>query len=197
MKLQELNQIKKPYFGHEEIARVFKIGPNSAKVSAGRYVRQGLLLRVKKNMYVLKESWVRARIEGKFIIANMGQTPSYISLMTALSFYEATTQIQRDFIESIAVKRSKEIKVNGSIFRYVRMKQDLYFGFRKEDNFFIATPEKALLDACYLLSYGRYSMDISALDRNKFDLDRIENLSQKFPIKTKKLLMKHGYLKTT
>lgn len=196
MKLKELNQIKKSCFGYEEIARVLKISPTSARVSAGRYVRMGLLLRIKKNMYVLKESWVRARIEDKFTIANMGQTPSYISLMSALSFYEATTQIQRNFIESIVVKRSKEININGDILRYIRIKQDLYFEFEKKDDFFIATPEKALLDSVYLMSYGRYSLDVSALDRNIFDPDRIEDLSRKFPKRTKTLLMKHGYLKT-
>lgn len=197
MKLQELNQISKPYFGYEEISRVLGISPNSAKVSAGRYVSQGLLLRVKKNMYVLRNFWNRVSIEEKFFIANLAQTPSYISLMTALSFHEATTQIQRDFIESIAVKRSIEIQVNRDILRYVRIKQDLYFGFRKEGSFFIAIPEKALMDAFYLMSFGRYSLDISALDRNKFNMEQIKNLSRNFPEKTKSLLIKHGYIKAT
>lgn len=197
MKLQELNKIRKSYFGYEEISRVFKISPDSAKVSAARYVRQGLLLRVKKNMYVLKDLWNRARIEEKFAIANLAQTPSYISLMTALSFYEVTTQIQRNFIESIAIKRSTEIQVDKDLLRYAKIKQDLYFGFKKEGNFFIATPEKALLDAFYLMSYGRYSLDISALDRYKFDTKLIEKLIQKFPMKTKNLLMKYGYVRTT
>ena len=197
MKLQELNTISKPYFGYEEISRVLNIGPNSAKVSAARYVKQGLLLRVKKNMYVFKDSWNRAGIEEKFVIANLAQTPSYISLMTALCFYEATTQIQRDFIESIAVKKSNEIQVSRDVLRYVKIKQDLYLGFRKENNFFIASPEKALLDAFYLMSFGRYSMDMSALDEDKFDQKQLEKLSQDYPLKTKNLLMRHGYLKTT
>ena len=51
MKLKELNTIKKLYFGYEEIARVFGISLASAKVTASRYVRQGLLLRVKKNVH--------------------------------------------------------------------------------------------------------------------------------------------------
>jgi predicted transcriptional regulator of viral defense system len=197
MKLKELNQISKPYFGYEEIARVLKINPSSAKVSAGRYVRQGSLLRVKNNMYLLKDSWNRAGIEEKFVIANLAQTPSYISLMTALSFYEATTQIQRNFIESIAVKKSNEIQAGKDILRYVRIKKDLYFGFKKEGNFFIASPEKALLDAFYLMSYGRYSLDISSLDQNKFDKKLIKKFSKKFPLKTINLITKHGYLSTT
>ena len=54
MKLNELRNIQKLYFGYEEIAKVFGISAGSAKVTASRYVGQGLLVRVKKNMYVLK-----------------------------------------------------------------------------------------------------------------------------------------------
>jgi hypothetical protein len=135
-----------------------------------------------------------AKREEKFVLANMGQVPSYISLMTALDFYEITTQVQRDFFESVAVKRSKEIQLEGSTFRYVKVAPGLYHDFKKENNFFIASPEKALLDAVYLISYGRYSLDISALDVAKLDRKKIKRLSRTFPLKTKNLLEKYGYL---
>jgi predicted transcriptional regulator of viral defense system len=191
MKFAELYTIKKPYFGYEEIARVLGIRPSSAKVSAGRYVQQGLLLRIKKNMYVLRETLNNAGREEKFVLANLGQSPSYISLMTALDYCEITTQLQRDTIECIALKRTKEIGVNEQIFRYTKIKKDLFFGFVKKKDFFIATPEKALLDAFYLMSYGRYGLDLSALDREKVDVDQ---MGRYFPEKTRSLLKKHGYL---
>jgi hypothetical protein len=116
--------------------------------------------------------------------------------MTALDYYEITTQVQRDFFESIAVKRTKEIHVDDNLFRYSKITSALYFGFKKEKDFFIATPEKALLDAFYLVSYGRYALDISAVDAEKLDEEEIGRLSQKFPLKTKNMLIEHGYLKT-
>jgi hypothetical protein len=130
----------------------------------------------------------------KFALANLGQSPSYISLMTALDYYEITTQMQRDFYESIAVKRTKEIFLNGTVFRYSRIAPELYFGFVKDKDFFIASPEKALLDAFYLMTFGRYALDISALDPEKLDFNEIKTLAGKFPLKTRKLLNKHGYL---
>ena len=197
MKLQELKRIKKLYFGYEEIARVFGINLASAKVTASRYVRQGLLVRIKKNVYVRQDLWDAIGIEEKFLLANLGQVPSYLSLMTALAYYETTTQVLRDFFESVATKRTKEINVKGSVFRYTKVASGLYFGFRKEKNFFIATPEKALLDAFYLMSYGRYSLDITALDATKLDREEVNRLSKKFPLRTRKMLNKYGYLKTT
>ena len=196
MKLLELRTIRKLYFGYEEIARVLGISPASARVSASRYVKQGLLVRVKRNMYVLREAWNSLGRAEKFVLVNMGQTPSYISLMTALDYYEITTQVQRDYYESVAVKRTKEIQIDGSVFRYSKIAGNLYFGFKKEKEYFIATPEKALVDAIYLMSYGRYALDISALDSEKLNGDEILRLSTKFPLKTKKMLKKYGYLKT-
>ena len=131
-----------------------------------------------------------------FLLANLGQVPSYISLTTALEYHEVTTQVLRNFVESVGTKRTKEINVNGSVFRYTKIASGLYFGLKKEKGFFITTPEKALLDAFYLMSYGRYSLDISALDTTKLDTEEIKRLSIKFPLKTRKLLKKYGYLKT-
>jgi len=196
MKQLELNKIRKPYFGYEEIAKVLGISKASAKVSASRYVRQGILLRIKKNIYVLREVWDAAGREEKFSLVNLGQVPSYISLMTALDYYDITSQVQRDLFESVAVKRTKEINLKGSVFRYVKITGALYFGFKKEKGFFIATPEKALLDAFYLMSYGRYALDISALDTMKLDKTEIKQLSREFPLKTQNMLRKYGYLKT-
>lgn len=196
MNLLKLRKIHKPYFSYEDIARVLGISEASARVTASRYVRRGVLLRMKRNMYVLPEVWNAADREEKFVIANLGQTPSYISLMTALDYYEITTQIQRDFFESVAVKRTKEIALNGSIFRYTKIASNLYFGFKKEKGVFIATPEKALLDAFYLMSFGRYTFDLSALDAEKLDEANVKCLSEKFPLRTRNMLKKYGYLKT-
>jgi predicted transcriptional regulator of viral defense system len=196
MKILKLTTIPKLYFGYQDIARVLGISEPSARVSASRYVSQGALVRIKRNMYVLREVWNTAAKEQKFILANMGQTPSYISLMTALDYYGITSQIQRDFIESIAVRRTKEIPVSGHIFRYSKIAADLYFGFKKEKDFFIATPEKALLDALYLMSCGRYALDTSALDFMKLDRGAFKRLSMKFPLRTQNWFIKHGYFAT-
>ena len=197
MKHLRLNNISKFYFGYEDIAKTLGISAGSAKVTASRYVKQGILVRVKRNMYVLRSTWKAAGREEKFLLANLGQVPSYISLMSALDYYEITTQVQRNFFESAAIKRTKEIEIDGSIFRYVKINSAYYFGFKKEKDFFIATPEKALVDAFYLMSFGRYALDISALSAEKLDRKEIRRISNVFPLKTRSILKKYGYLKTT
>lgn len=193
MKILELNTISKLYFGFEDLVRALGISESSARVSASRYVHQGALVRVKKNLYVLRQVWNAATREQKFVLANIGQTPSYISLLTALDYYEISSQMQRDFVESIAVKRTREIPVNGHIFRYSKIAANLYFGFQKKNGFFIATPEKAFLDAIYLMTYGRYALDTSALDMAKLNPEKIRLLSMRFPLRTQNWLHRHGY----
>ena len=197
MKYFELLNQKRFFFGYEDIARTLKISNPAAKVTAGRYVRMGLLIRLKRNMYILKEKWNSLEQEQKFIIANYLQTPSYISLMTALDYFEITTQIQQDFLESVALKRTKRIEIESTIFNFTRIDRELYGGFVKRNDFFIALPEKAFLDALYLTSLGRYTMDWSAIDFDKFNQATLRKLVKNFPLKTINLIQKHEYFRET
>jgi len=193
MKFLELKKIEKLYFGYEDIARSLNITPQSAKVTANRYVNKGLLVRAKRNIYILKDRWIDLTREQKFIIANIIQTPSYISLMSALEYYEITTQIQRDYIESIALKRTKEVEIDQTLFNYIKINPLIYSGFNRIKNFFIAQPEKAFLDAVYLKTFGRYQFDISSIDFSKLKRKKIEEMAAMYPEKTKFYQMKNEY----
>jgi len=193
MKALRLRKIEKLYFSYQDIARALNISPNSARVAASRYVAAGILIRIRRNLYVLHEKWTAMPIEQKFTLANLIQVPSYVSLMTALSYYEVSTQIQQDFIESVAVRRSKELEVGKTLFRYAKVKRNLYFGFIKTRGFFIAEPEKAFVDAVYFHSLGRLSADLSSLDLRKLTGEKVFRFARSFPAKTQELVRKYEY----
>jgi len=195
MKFLQLQNIKKLYFGYEDIARALGITLQSAKVTANRYIKQGLLIRLKRNIYILKEKWVSIDREQEFLLANIIQVPSYISLMTALDYYEITTQVQRDFIESVAVKRTKGVEIKHIFLNYTKINTDLYSDFSRIRGFFIAAPEKAFLDAVYLMSFGRYNFDIPSIDFSKLNREKIEYMARLFPLKTQSFLNKNEYFR--
>ncbi|MFC1480036.1 hypothetical protein ACFL5Y_01155 [Candidatus Omnitrophota bacterium] len=197
MKYAELKKIKKLYFGYEEISKVLGITLQSSKVTANRYVKQGFLVRIKRNLYVLKERWEALGKEEMFALSNLAQVPSYISLMTAMEYYEVTTQMQRNFIESVAIKRTKEIEIEKTVFNYSKINKKLYFGFSKEKGFFIASPEKAFLDALYLMSLKRYSFDLTSIDFGKLDISEMKTMAKRFPKKTQMILEENEYFKKT
>jgi len=197
MNYTKIKLLSKLYFSYRDISRAFGISAGSGRVAATRLVKSGELTRVKRDFYILSQRWESSSLEDRFILANLLQVPSYISLMTALSYYEITTQVQRDFIESVGYYRTKLVEVKESSFNYSKINRKLYFGFAKIKGFFIASPEKAFLDAFYLKSLKKYNFDLTSVDADKLDMKRIKLMSGKYPLLTRKLLLKYGYLKKT
>ncbi|MFQ3675847.1 MAG: hypothetical protein SNJ64_04825, partial [Endomicrobiia bacterium] len=111
------------------------------------------------------------------------------SLATALSFYGYTTQVQQDYYESVALYRTKELSIKGIVFKYSKLNKKFYFGFAKKNNFFIAEPEKALIDALYLTVRGKYKIDLSSIDWQKFDTHQIKKIVNKYPEKIKQAIL--------
>ncbi len=187
MNYLKLRVIKKLYFPYQELSGALGITLRSARVFAARYVKKGYLIRFRRNFYILREKWDTLDKEEKFVLANLIEVPSYISLMTAMEYYGITTQIQRDFIESISIHRTKEVEIEENVFNYTRINKQLYFGFVRKENFFIATPEKAFLDALYLESLKRYRFDLTSIDFNKLNKSEMNKVIKKFPVRVGEL----------
>lgn len=177
----------KPFFSVEDVADLLGITSSSASVLCSRYVRKGLVIRLKRNAYLLAERWDHLRRDDFFTLANFLQIPSYISFLSALVYYEMTTQVPRMVWESASLKRSKLVAAHGVEFRYYKIATHLYRGFRKEGGFFIAEREKAFLDSIYLSSFGRYSLDIPALDLGKLERKGLEKWLGYYPERTQRL----------
>lgn len=195
MKIQELEKITTDFFGPGDVSLALGIARSSAIVTLNRYAGKGLVIRLKRGLYVLKTRWENLADEDKFKIANILQVPSYISFMTALCYWGVSTQIQRGYIESAVTKRTYEKKVRDTVFDYTKIDRKLYFGFVKEKGVFIATKEKAFLDAMYLASFNKYSIDISSIGMDKFDRKSLYKMLNKYPERTKKFMAENGYIK--
>jgi predicted transcriptional regulator of viral defense system len=185
MKYNDIKKINKLYFAYQDVAKILSISEDSARVLCSRYVKQKYFIRLKRNFYMLKERWDSITPNQRFELANILQVPSYISLMTALSFYEYTTQVQQKFIESISLYRTFTKNIEGAVFNYSKIKNNFYFGFSKKNNIFIASPEKAFIDSLYLNYLGKYNLDVSSLNLEKIDRKSCENILKRYPSKFK------------
>lgn len=189
MVYQELRKLaSRLFFLTEDLAGLLNIKAASARVLCSRYVKKGFFVRLKKNFYILEEAWKNLPRGRILQIANLLQVPSYVSLMTALSWHEVTTQVQRDYFESISLKRSVRFDIRDTKFVFYKLKKNLYFDFVKKDNIFIATKEKAFVDAVYLYSFGKYQLDLDSLDLRKLDKKRIGEIARSFPKKTRNII---------
>jgi len=178
----------KLFFSVSELAEILGIKEDSARVFASRYAKKGIFVRLKRDFYILKQNLNMYNKEQLFKIANFLQVPSYISFMTALEYYGITTQVQRNFFESAALRRSISFEPAGLIFNYYRIKKVLYFDFIRVNDFFISTKEKAFVDAVYLWSFGKYTIDFDSLDLDKLDKERLKSVIQPYPEKTKRMV---------
>lgn len=184
MRTFELNNSDKLILSIDDISKILSISKESAKVIANRYVSNNRLIRLKRNYYITPSKFKQLNEEELFKLANIIQVPSYISLTSALSYYNISTQQMQSIVESIAQKRTKNINVKNIEFRFVLIKKDLYSDFILEKEFFIATPEKALADAVYLTSLSRYSCDFEAIDFGKINKQKVNQLIERTNQKT-------------
>jgi len=186
--LQRLS--RKLFFTLDDLISIGQKQPGSMRVLVSRYCKKGVFIRLKKGVYTLAQNWQVLSQTELFQLANFLQVPSYVSLTTALGFYGITTQVQPGYIENCGVKRTVQFEIEGRRFVYYKLKKSVYFSFIKKDGFFIATPEKALIDALYLYSFGKYRLDFAALDLNRLNKRELQRIVRVYPVKTRKVIEK-------
>jgi len=173
MKKDLLNNSKKLVLTINDIAKELSISNESAKVTANRYTKSSSLLRIKRNFYIITQRFKELKESELFQVANLIEVPSYISLTSALSYFNVTSQQLQNIVESISVKRSKVRTVKNIEFRYHKVKKTFYSGFYRSENFFIAEPEKAFADSVYMTAINRYSLDFEAVDFKKLNISKV------------------------
>lgn len=144
-----------------------------------RLVKNNILLRLEKGKYLV----VGANVH-EFGLANFLYSRSYVSFESALNFCGILSQFPYE-ITSVTSRQTTEKKNANKIFGYYHLKKSLFFGFKKQDGFLIASPEKAILDQFYLMSKGIKSLDLDDCDLSILNKKDCKKMSKKFP-KTKK-----------
>lgn len=147
-----------PLFSKHDIQQLFDIpNENTVYKLIGRLEQGSIIRRLKPGIYQLTDAKTH-----DFVLANLLYRQSYISLESALSRYSILGQFPF-VVTSVTTSRSRAIETNKS-FEYVHIAPHLYFGFVKEEDYLIATPEKALFDALYFMSKGLRSFPLDEMD---------------------------------
>ena len=171
----------KTFFTSSDVSVLTGCSAHASRMLCHRYVASGLFLRIKRDIYVRADVIARYDIKELFQIANRLQVPSYVSLLSALAYHEVTTQVPRSLVESIAIKRSRVFACDDIRFAYYKIAPARYYGFEKRNGCFIATKEKALVDAVYLSVMGHYGLDMNAVDFSKMSRPELKKELKQFP----------------
>lgn len=154
-------------FTPQEFVRIFPLSLTKAKYFLETYTKKGLFERLKKGLYGLKGA-----LPHEEVIANALYRPSYISFEYALAKYGIIPEMPY-VVTSATTKATCSFSIRGREFSYRKIKKEAFAGYlpvREDDHtFFIAEPEKALVDYFYFLSLGKVP---------KNDRMRVKNLNK-------------------
>lgn len=172
--------IRLPIITGNDIA-VFEKDKQIVSNQLRRWREKGLILKLRRGAYILNEN-DRKINPSKHYIANQLYTPSYISLEYALNFYGLIPERVLD-VTSITTKKTTRFKNKLGLFVYQHIKPVAFKGFEatKDEtglNFFIAEPEKAVVDFLYLNLDKIKGYDIDVFE-SSYRFQNIEDLSQK------------------
>lgn len=140
--------------------------PDLLRSAIRYYVNKGSLHRVKRGFYSLNAEFDKFELAQKLIM------PSYISLETALQFHGIIFQVTRS-IQSVA-PYSRKFLIKEIHYKYHKIKDDILInpaGILSEENFLIASPERAITDTLYL--YSDYYFD----NMNGVDIEKLKEIS--------------------
>src|SRR4030065_925655 len=142
--------------------------------------KKGLVLEVKKGLYVLNEH-DRKITPSRYFLANQIYEPSYVSTEFALGYYDLIPERVVD-VTSVTTRKTARFENPFGLFLYQHVGIPCFEGFieKKEENdlsFMIATPEKAVIDFLYL-NLARFEPDRPEIFESSF---RFQNLDQLDP----------------
>lgn len=116
---------------------------------------------------------------------------SYVSMLSALRFYDLTTQMPAT-VEVVSPKKHRPMLLGGYRIRFVRLKKSLIFGHVRRGNAFIAEPEKAVLDSLYQNSYAHIDDAVKrGTDEGLMNTDKLVGYAHLF--RKRSLLNKLGF----
>lgn len=167
-------------FSVQDVKKQF---PSMNLMNLVRWQEKGYILKLRNRWYAFTEAESNENLE--WLAANLIYAPSYISLHTALSWYNLIPEMIAT-TTSVTTRKTNKFNTSLGSFDYHRLKPELFgFGYVLENmdstgqgtsrQIMVATSQKALLDFFYIYSYYNTEKDIEDLRLNEMELKAILN----------------------
>lgn len=177
--LTKINSIPKKFFSLTDLSKISDLEKNSLKVAISRAVKDEKIIKLVNGFYAKNIN----DIPWENLAINI-YSPSYISFESALSYYNILSQ-QTASLTLATNKRRKNIEIHNQSIVYRHIRNDLFWGFIKKDDYLIAEPEKAFLDLAYLSLNGYGHFDLDEMNISLLEIEKIAKYLKRF--KSKKL----------
>jgi predicted transcriptional regulator of viral defense system len=162
-----------------------KVNPNVIRLQLSRWTRSGRIYQLRRGLYAIAPPYQKIKPH-PFVIANHLQRASYISMQSALAFYNLIPDTVNTTV-SVTAGRPENLRTPLGDFEFRHVKPGLFKGYQMTDlgnqQAFVATPEKALLDLVYLQPDGEtpeYLQELRLQNLDRLDLEMLRTLSDIF-----------------
>jgi len=172
---RSMESIPKAFFTLSDLEKITGLDRRSLSVSLNRLVNRGVLVNIRRNSYILADEPVRLEA-----IAGQIYFPSYLSFESALSRSGVLNLVPYSLVFA-TVRKTRSMTILERRVEYRHLKENLYFGFREGDGFYMAEPEKALLDLLYLASFGKARVPYEELDLKSLSAKTLDKYVVRFP----------------
>lgn len=166
-----------PLISINEIEKKF---PGFDRNALTRWQKKGYLQKIKRGYYRLTNRPIKGDAD-QFFIANRIYAPSYISLQSALRWYDLIPE-GVFLITSVSTLKTIDFSSPVGNFSYRHIKPDLFWGYRLQEygafRIKIAEPSKALLDFLYLHPHVNSEDHFFELRLNSLELKKQLNLTK-------------------
>ncbi|MDA3926130.1 MAG: hypothetical protein PF904_15650 [Kiritimatiellae bacterium] len=141
------------------------------RLQLDRWEKKGKVMKVAKSIYSLSPPYLSVR-PNPFAISSILRPSSYISLQTALSFYGLIPEYTPS-ITAITTGRPWQVQSASGRYVFRHIKDSLFWGYQQQtiddQTYFIASPEKALLDLIYITAGADQPAFIESLRLQNLD----------------------------
>ena len=162
-------------FTLDDILKIFEIRSNTAKSLLARLKKRNVISSLTKGKY---QFLMARKIPEDFLVANFLYSPSYVSLESALSYYGLIDQFPYQ-ITSVTFKKNKTIETENKKFVYNHVKETFFVDYKKtQEEYLIASPQKAVFDLIYLVYKGgraKSILDLLNLDRGELKKENLKD----------------------
>ena len=200
MKFSEFKKkvLKWPVIFSKDVIPAGKSG-QAVRNQLERWRKTGRVIRLKKGIFILADDDRKAE-PSRAYIANQLYSPSYVSLEYALNYYGFIPERVSD-VTSVTSRKTMTLNNAIGTFIYQHVKPRSYRGFemvRVENglNFFIAEPEKAVVDFFYL-NLERFKVDDPNVFEGSYRFQNMEKLSHTKTLYYAKLFENKKLIKVT
>jgi len=158
---------------------VRKLDPGFHRQQLNYWHNQGYIQSLAGGYYILADRAMDEMV--LFMVANKIYEPSYVSLESALAYYEIIPETVLG-VTSVSSRKTKQYESDWGVFSYRSVKPQYMIGYQVIENtpgikFKIAYLEKALLDYLYLNSKIQSMADFEGLRWNRNQLhDLLDHL---------------------